>query len=132
MICHAVRCLRCLDQNFHNITFLARGRLIYNGPFQDVAGFFEGAGLKTPQGVNPADFYMRALQTDSQVCRRTEEAEAEEQIQQARLEAVGRAAEEMVQILGTALTEPTIREGAVVAQGGVEPPHQAEQAALAS
>ena len=61
-----------------------------------------------------------------------QEAEAEEQIQQARLEAVGRAAEEMVQILGTALTEPTIREGAVVAQGGVEPPHQAEQAALAS
>jgi hypothetical protein len=43
---------------------LARGRVAYSGPVQDLAGYFSSLGYPTPEHANPADIAVDAISTD--------------------------------------------------------------------
>jgi len=45
-------------QTIRNVILLSRGRIMYNGPRENMERFFEDAGYPTPQGWNPADHYL--------------------------------------------------------------------------
>jgi ABC-type multidrug transport system ATPase subunit/ABC-type multidrug transport system permease subunit len=48
---------------FDHLTLITSdpGRVVYNGPFCDVAGYFEAKGSPVPANCNPADFLLDAI-----------------------------------------------------------------------
>ena len=51
---------------FDRLVFLSRGRVVYEGRVSQVEDYFSKMGYDTPRGENPADYYMRVLQTDDE------------------------------------------------------------------
>lgn len=51
---------------FDRLVFLSRGRVAYEGAVTRVEDYFSKMGYDTPRGENPADYYMRVLQTDDE------------------------------------------------------------------
>lgn len=52
---------------FDRLVFLSRGRVAYEGAVARVEDYFSKMGYDTPRGENPADYYMRVLQTDDEM-----------------------------------------------------------------
>ena len=51
-------------ERFGNVVLLAKGKMMFSGPTEQIEGYFEGLGFLTPKGVNPMDHILRVVQTE--------------------------------------------------------------------